>query len=467
MRFFSKAIWRTTAFRMAAIYLAVFGAAMGLGLVSVYQATVGVIDRQTRQTIEAELGGLSDQYVAGGLSRLKATIQARARSLTRRDEVYMLTDPDLMRIAGNLRTWPAHAPPKEWFTFPVTRNEQGTQANRQVMAMAFELRGGYRLLVGRDTQSQAIFRRLLLDASFWIAIVTVFLGLGTGLILSRRVLRRVDQAAAAGESVATGNLDRRLPISGSGDEFDRLAVSFNAMLNRIEGLMSGMRIATDSISHDVRRPLTRLRAKLDLALREPEQSGDTAEAMGAALEEIDATVLILDNLLKIARAEAGVAGATWAPVDLADLARDAVELYQPVAEDKGVEIAMSLDPAPMAGEPQLLAQAIANLIDNAIKFAPAHAGQIRIETSASDRPRLVISDNGVGIAPEDRVRATDRFVRLDDGSRATEGSGLGLSLVRAVTQMHSGEMQLGDAEPGLRVVLEFPRPNTQIQSTTD
>jgi len=440
MRLFSKAIWRTTALRMAAIFILVFGLIITLGLVSVYQATVGVIERQTRQTIEADLNGLAAQYRAGGVARLKRVIDARVSAESRRDEVYMLSDESFSWLAGNLRTWPAGKPFEAWFDFPVTRSAPSVRANPQVIAMSFELRGGYHLLVGRDAQSQAQFRALLINASVWIAAVTLVLVLATGLLLARRVLRRVDRAALAGQAVAAGNLDQRLPIAGSGDEFDRLAGAFNGMLDRIQALMSGMRIATDSISHDVRRPLTRLRANLERNLTDgaalpPAQ----AETMGAALEDIDATVLILDNLLKIARAEGGVMGETWAEVDVAVIAEDAAELYAPLAEENGIELRLELAPLPLTGEPQLLAQAVTNLIDNAMKFAPQPDGVITIRTGVRATGMttdgqsggfIEVRDNGPGIPAADRARATDRFVRLDDGSRATEGSGLGLSLVR-------------------------------------
>lgn len=435
---------------MAAIYLIVFGLITTLGLASIYQATVGVLERQTRETIEADLHGLADQYQAGGIGRLKRVIDNRIRAESRRDEVYMLSDEDFMWIAGNLRDWPAGHAFEAWFDFPVTRTETALRANRQVIAMTFELRGGYHLLVGRDAQAQRQFRTLLINASFWIALVAIVLGLATGVILARRVLRRVDEAALAGQAVAQGNLDQRLPLAGSGDEFDRLARAFNGMLDRIQNLMSGMRIATDSISHDVRRPLTRLRANLERSMTGQVGEPPSQAAMEAALEDIDATVLILDNLLKIARAEGGVSGATWREIDLSMLTSDAAELYAPLAEEKGVTLHTNLPPTSIAGEPQLLAQAIANLIDNAVKYAPATNGLVAITCGADDQGAFVeVRDNGPGIPPSDRARATDRFVRLDDSARTTEGSGLGLSLVRAVAQMHGGAIELGDAKPGL------------------
>jgi len=460
MRLFSRALWRTTALRMAIIFMLMFGLIMGLGLISVYQATVGVLERQTRDAVEADLAGLADQYRSGGVARLKRLIDARVQADSRRDEVYMLSGMQYEWIAGNLRNWPDGYDFEEWIEFPVTRTVGGGTSNRQVMGMMFELRGGYHLLVGRDAQSQNEFRRLLINASFWIALVTLAVGLATGIVLARRVLKRVDEAALSGQAVAEGNLDRRLPLAGSGDEFDRLASAFNGMLDRIQNLMSGMRIATDSISHDVRRPLTRLRANLERSLTEPDGSASQAEAreaMGTALEDIDATVLILDNLLKIARAEGGVTGETWREVEFAQIVGDAVELYGPVAEEKGLRLSWDLRPAAIAGEPQLLAQAVTNLIDNALKFAPAKDGAIVVTCGVDkdDRAYAEVRDNGPGIAEADRQRATDRFVRLDDGSRATEGSGLGLSLVRAVAQMHGGEIALEDAQPGLvaRMVL--------------
>lgn len=454
------ALWRTTAVRIAVAYTAAFGLLMAVGLGSVYQGTIGVIERQTDATITAEIRGLAERFSDGGLPDLVAAVEARSGQDAPTDNVYLLVAPTLKRLAGNLSAWPEVAVPDEWVAFPVTKRDGERVAQRKVRARAFVLPGGFRLLVGRDSEDQERFRLLFFEAALWVAAGTLVFGLVTGLLLGRRVLRRVDQTAAAGERIAAGNLDSRVPVTGRGDEFDRLAEAVNAMLDRIEGLLAGMRMATDSISHDVRRPLTRLRAKLDLVLRrqagegtgDPQAQADMAEAIG----EIDATVQILENLLRIARAEAGVPAETWVELDLAALAGAALDLYQPLAEERGIAVELALAPAAVRGEPQLLAQALANLIDNALKYAPPGTGRVRVETDTGAQGAVfAVTDNGPGIPAEAVDRVTERFVRLDV-ARESEGSGLGLSLVRAVARMHGGTLELADAGPGLAARIVLP-----------
>ena len=454
---FRPALWRTTAFRLAGFYMVVFFVVIGLGLAYIFWATIGVIEAENRAIIESEAESLATDYRRGGLARLIVSMEDRSAPGVRTDSVYLLANNDRVSLAGNLNSWPINQETENWITFPILKREGENLVPRQVLARIVGLPGGYRLLVGRDSEQTETFRTNFLNAIAWVSAATILIGIATGIFASRRILRRVERAAQAGEAIAAGNLDNRLPVAGTGDEFDRLASSLNSTLDRIEDLMSGMRIATDSISHDVRRPLTRLRAKLDLALRDTEESPDPVEAMGTALTEIDKTVLILDNLLKIARAEAGVARTNMATIDLAAIAEDALDLYGVLAEDKDITLTHALTPAPIRAEPQLLAQAIANLIDNAIKYTP-EGGRISVATECDETSaRITIADNGPGIAASDRARATDRFVRLDDdGSRATEGSGLGLSLVRAVAHMLGGTLELGDAKPGLKAEIVLP-----------
>ncbi|WP_112322759.1 ATP-binding protein [Oceanibium sediminis] len=452
------AVWRTTAVRLAALFTLLFSLLLGAGLTAVYIGTIGVVDRQTDATLDAEVRALSERFASGGLSQLVRAIEDRSGRDALADNVYLLVTGSRRRIAGNLSGWPVVEPgaasPEGWISFPVSKRDGAEVKDRQVRALVFDLPQGYRLLVGRDSEDQLEFRRRFFSVVIWVALGTVALGLVSGLFLGRRVLARVERVAEAGERIAAGNLDRRVPVSGRGDEFDRLADAVNAMLDRIEALMQGTRVATDSISHDVRRPLTRVRAELELALRRDLDGEQAQAAMGRALGELDRAVGILNALLNIARAEAGVAGSAWADVDLAQIAGDAAELYQPIAEERGVTLTLDLaTPAQTRGEVQLLAQAVANLIDNALKYAPAGTGAVTIATGPG--PSLTVSDNGPGIPPEARDTVTERFVRLD-AARGGEGSGLGLSLVRAVLRMHGGTLTLEDAQPGLRATITLP-----------
>jgi len=453
MRFRRAAsVWRTTAFRFAAIYTFVFAVAMALGLGSVYWGTIRVIEQQTDAAINSEIRALSERFQEGGLPALVQAVEVRTGPDAIADNVYLVVGPGERPVAGNLSRWPQIAVYDDWFAFPVSKRDGPVRRDRILRARAFELPNGFGLLVGRDSENQSQFRTLFFQAVFWIGGAALLFGLLAGYLLGRQVLRRVDRAARAGEAIAAGNLDSRVPVSGAGDEFDRLAESVNAMLDRIEGLMAGMRIATDSISHDVRRPLTRLRAQLEMAQA---GQGSADEVMARATEEIDATVGILENLLRIARAEAGVPAGTWQELDLGAIVEDAVELYQPVAEERGIDLEAQIEPVMVRGEPQFLSQAVANLIDNALKYAPAGSGRVEVVVRKRDQACLIVRDNGPGIDEADRKRVTERFVRLDD-ARATEGSGLGLSLVRAVARMHGGGLTFRDNGPGLVAEISLP-----------
>jgi signal transduction histidine kinase len=428
-----------------------------LGLLAfIYWSTVAVVDRQTEDTIDAEVRGLAEQYREQGLARLIEVI--RLRSSVEGQDYYLLTDPDLRPLAGNLASWPKDAEGAgDWIRLSVYRNTKGQVVSRDVRAQLFTLSGGYRLLVGRDTQERTNLRSIVLKALGWSLAAALGLGLIGGIVISRRMLRRVEHVARTSQGIMAGDLSRRIAITGSGDEFDRLATSLNAMLDQIERLMTGMRLATDSLAHDLRSPLTRLRGRIELALRQPPQAVRDREALADVLRQAEAALSTFDSLLKIATAEAGVGAAELRTVDLATVARDAAELYEPVAEEHGIDLCIeSQAGATVRAQPELLAQAITNLIDNAVKNTPP-GGRIAVAVEASAGVVILrVRDTGPGIPAADRERVLDRFVRLEE-SRSTPGAGLGLSLVAAVARMHGAALSLGEAEPGLVVTLRFPR----------
>jgi signal transduction histidine kinase len=428
-----------------------------LGLLAfIYWSTVAVVDRQTEDTIDAEVRGLAEQYREQGLARLIEVI--RLRSSVEGQDYYLLTDPDLRPLAGNLASWPKDAEGAgDWIRLSVYRNTKGQVVSRDVRAQLFTLSGGYRLLVGRDTQERTNLRSIVLKALGWSLAAALGLGLIGGIVISRRMLRRVEHVARTSQGIMAGDLSRRIAITGSGDEFDRLATSLNAMLDQIERLMTGMRLATDSLAHDLRSPLTRLRGRIELALRQPPQAVRDREALADVLRQAEAALSTFDSLLKIAMAEAGVGAAELRTVDLATVARDAAELYEPVAEEHGIDLCIeSQAGATVRAQPELLAQAITNLIDNAVKNTPP-GGRIAVAVEASAGVVILrVRDTGPGIPTADRERVLDRFVRLEE-SRSTPGAGLGLSLVAAVARMHGAALSLGEAEPGLVVTLRFPR----------
>lgn len=294
------------------------------------------------------------------------------------------------------------------------------------------------------------------------------LGIGGGVLLSRKLLRRIDAITSTSQAIMRGNLSERIPLAGTEDELDRLASSLNAMLDRIEQLMAGLREVSDNIAHDLKTPLTRLRSRAEAALRAPSSAENYRDALAGTIEEADELIKTFNALLSIARLEAGADGGRPEVFDLSRAVRDVVELYEPVAEGEGMRLEFAGSPElRLHGNRQLVAQAAANMIDNALKYGkPVSKGgcseakllqaTVKVEVrTARGQAEVVVEDHGKGIPASERERVLQRFVRLE-ASRSKPGSGLGLSLVAAVARLHHGQLRLEDNEPGLRVVLSFP-----------
>ncbi len=448
---------RTSAFRLTLLYTAVFCVSVLALLAFIYWSTVAVIERQTAETIEAEIRGLAEQYRERGLGRLIEVVRERSGEGGDDDNVYLLTDPLLNPLAGNLSRWPPDATAQgEWVQVTVFKSADGKTEPHMHQARTFTLRGGFRLLVGRDMSERQGFRATVIEALAWAVAVAVALGLAGGAFVSRRMLRRVDEVSGTAQRIVAGDLSQRVGLTGTGDEFDRLSESLNAMLDQIERLMTGMRLATDSIAHDLRGPLTRLKGRVELALRRPRDTDQDREALADVLAQTDAALAVFDSLIKIAMAESGVDQAELQPLDLTALARDAADLYSPAAEDQGMSLELKAgDAAWIRGQPQLLAQALANLLDNALRHSP-EGGRIALRvTRDTAEVEVSVADSGPGIPEADRRRVLQRFVRLET-ARSGPGAGLGLSLVAAVAKLHGAELSLGDNSPGLMVSMRFP-----------
>ncbi len=344
-----------------------------------------------------------------------------------------------------------------WIEFPVAedRERRSGAAGHAALASVFVLPGGYRLLVGRDLRDASMFRARITRSLAWSALLTLALGVAGGMFMTRNMLRRVEAVNRTSERIIHGDLTQRVPLTGSGDEFDQLAQNLNAMLDQIERLMLAMRQVTDNIAHDLRTPLARLRSRLEVTLLERPDAERYAEALRDTIAEADRLLGTFNALLSIAEAEAGSRRQDWAIVDLAEIARTVAELYEPVADENGLALAVDIDATlPVRGERHLLSQAIANLLDNALKYAPVGNVMLRAKRDG-DSARLDVADRGPGIPADRREAVFDRFVRLE-GSRSTPGNGLGLSLVRAVARLHAGNCWLEDNEPGLKVVMTIP-----------
>jgi signal transduction histidine kinase len=309
-------------------------------------------------------------------------------------------------------------------------------------------------LVGRDISGAAAFRSQVRSTLLWAGLIALCVGLVGGTMTGRNLLRRVEQVNRTSERVMAGNLSDRVPLHGTNDEFDQLAANLNRMLDQIERLMTAMREVTDDVAHDLKTPLSRLRARLERALAEPSAGSTQSEAIRAAIDEADRLLATFNALLSIAELESGAHGDQTEPLDLSEIARSAAELYEPVAEEKGFVLAVMAEPGvTIRGDRHLLSQALANLLDNALKYG--RGGKIEIRVFRRDGQAFVeVVDQGPGIPQEDREAVLDRFVRLEP-SRTTPGNGLGLSLVRAIARRHGGSVVLDDNRPGLRVRLGF------------
>jgi len=449
-------LYRTSAFRLALVYMVLFAASVLVLLGVFYWSTLAVIDRQTTENIDAEIRGLAEQYRDEGLTRLVEVLNERSGGIGAKSNVYLLADSASRRIAGNLLEWPADtAPGSGWVDLELGTSDGGNLTAHRVRARTFALPGDYRLLVGRDMQEQARLRQIVLGALAWALPGMVILGLAGGFLMSRNMLRRVDGIAAAAHRIMRGDLSQRVPTNQSGDEFDRLAKALNEMLDQIEQLMTGMRAVTDSLGHDLRSPLTRLKGRIEMTLRGKPDVEAYRRTLDQAIADTDAILGTFNALMSVAMAEAGIGRTDMTDVDIAEIGRDAVELYDPLAEENAQELSFAAEgPAVMRGHRQLLAQAVANLLDNAVKYSPPGTA-VRLSVSGSaDWVFLRVCDNGPGVAVEDRDHVLGRFVRLDN-SRSKPGSGLGLSLVAAVAKLHGAKLSLEDNAPGLRVTLAF------------
>ena len=447
----------TSTFRLALIYLASFGVSALALLGFLYYTTAGFMERQTAETIQAEITGLAEQYRAQGLDRLRQVIGRRSAAQPHRASVYLLVDAAGRWVAGNLDRWPQVAPdPDGWLTFAIEVSPDGESVERRrARAATFLLSDGFRLLVGREVEENLQLQAVIRRALGWGLALTLLLGLAGGFLMSRGMLGRVDAINRTTRQIMAGDLSQRIALRGSRDEFDQLAANLNAMLDQIERLLGGMRQVTDNIAHDLRTPLNRLRSRIEVALLQEPGRAETRALLEATLADAQSMIATFNALLDIARAEAGSERSGFEVVDLEALGHDLADLYRPAAEDKHLSLEYRCAPGlQMRANRHLLAQALANLLDNAIKYTPP-GGQVRLEIErAASGPIIAVADNGPGIPARDRARVLQRFVRLD-ATRSTPGNGLGLSLVEAVAKLHGAELSLSDSRPGLKVSLAF------------
>jgi len=460
---------KTSTFRLAVLYLGLFAASSSLLLAYVYWNTAGFLVRQTDEAVQAEITGLAEQYAQGGLPLLVHTVIQRSRDPGQ--SLYLVLDPDGRVLAGNLDVRPTAKPGADgWMDFIYSRKGLGGVELKAARARAFYLPEGFYLLVGRDVQERREIESLITNALVWAIALTLALGLVGGLFMSRNMLARVDEINKSSQDIMRGDLSRRLPIAGTGDELDQLGRNLNAMLDQIESLMIGMRQVTDNVAHDLRSPLNRMRNRLEVTLLQNTSPEEYRQVLERTITEADHLLTTFNALLMIARAEAGSLRESMTNVDPATILSDAAELYEPVAEESGCTIKIDVvDGLQVRGNRELLSRIITNLIDNAIKHGHPVARDgdgegeevqsltidVKAERLGDSRIEISVADHGPGIPPDQYGKVLERFVRLEQ-SRNTPGSGLGLSLASAVARLHGGYIFFSDNNPGLKVTLSLP-----------
>jgi signal transduction histidine kinase len=465
---FGKLI-RTTAFRLTLVYLFVFALFAASLLAYFAWNTRRLITEQITTTVNAETGEINDIFGRRGLRGLVFTIENRA--LRPGANLYLVTTPTGQAIAGNVGSLaPGVMATTGWSETAYRRLDEQDTADHFALVRVTELSSGFRLLIGRDLEERRRLFGIVAKAAQWSVLIVVVLGLGGGIFVARRVLRRIDAMTGTTRRIMAGDLSGRLPVGRSGDELDRLAENLNAMLERIEALMMGLKEVSDNIAHDLKTPLTRLRNRAEDALAKSRTESEYRTALERTIEESDGLIRTFNALLMIARAESGQARGDMDDFDGADVARGIHELYEPLAEDGGMTLRVKTELAPLHGNRELISQALANLVENAIKYGkpvaamPSESGkssdtaqdEILIEAKReADKVLLSVTDRGPGIPVADRKHAVERFVRLE-ASRTQPGSGLGLSLASAVATLHGGELRLDDAHPGLIATLAIP-----------
>jgi len=454
---------RSRVFQLSLLSSAVFGIAAFAVVAYLYWSSVQAVTRQIEATIDAEIKGLSEQYRQFGSIGLIQAVRRRTRQRSRPGALYLVVNSEFTPLAGNLNTWPEEKPDaRGWvvFRFGIAgKNGNKLQAARGRM---FRLSGGFYMLVGHDSREQQRVTARTRQTLILAGIIAVLFAIASGGLLSWLVLRRIDSINRTSREIMAGDLSRRVPETGKGDEFDRLAQSLNAMLTQNEKLFLGMREVAENLAHDLRSPLGRLRQRLERQLSDSLTSSQKEALTVEALDETDRLLSTFNAILNIAQAESGAPKRSFEPVELLTLLGDVAELYEPLVEDAGATLAVTLPDKPVTvhGNRDMLFQACANLLDNAIKYGIGDSASDRkvIELTLDkfgDSARFTVRDRGAGMPAGALVRATERFYRADS-SRTTTGSGLGLSLVDAVARLHDGALTLTDSKPGLRATVQLP-----------
>ncbi|WP_417580493.1 HAMP domain-containing sensor histidine kinase [Pelagibacterium sp.] len=460
-----RSLWRTTTVRLTAMFIAIFVgfAIVLLGLIA-YQSAVQ-IQREQMRSVDREIAQIRLLASQSGVRAVAFAVQRLADRPG--PGIYYLGDPTGVMIAGNVTDFPAVVlaePGRYELSYERGREiyggpEDAVPTSGTAMVESLELPNGLRLIIGRDVGERRGFNAIILRTFFGGVVGIIVLSVLAGGLTARYVLRRIDAITGTSNKIMSGNLSERVPVTGRNDEFDAVATSLNAMLERIERLMVGLKEVTDNVAHDLKTPLTRLRNKAEAALRNPDPEARRI-ALETTITESDQLIRTFNALLLIARAEAGTSSGAFSNIDLSEVVADVAELYTPVAEDAGMVLETMIEPGiKFDASRELIGQALVNLVENAIKYGQDTDGGSILIAARREAGRIVIevADTGPGIPEADRKRVFERFARLE-ASRTEPGAGLGLALVSAVVRLHGGDVRFEDNTPGARAVITFPVP---------
>jgi signal transduction histidine kinase len=445
---------RTSSFRLTLLYAALFGVSVLVLFALIYVTTAGYMAQQLDRGIDAEISNLEEASQPGGTSRLVSLIEERESATPLSGTVYLLEDAQGHRLAGELRLRRSTV---GWFDLRGrSRASEGGDPHR-IRARGVKLADGGYLLVGQDASQLDEVREIIVRSFLWSAAVTVVLALAGGMLMSASILRRVGSVARASQAIMTGDLSRRIPGRGAGDEFDQLAEALNAMVARIETLMLGLKQISNDVAHDLRTPLSRLRQRFEATLRGEPTLEEYRGLVGRSIRDMDEILDTFAAMLRIAEIEVATREANFSDLDLSEVLATVLEVYEPLADEKSQTLASCVAPhLTVRGDRELLTQLLANLVQNALRHTPARS-RIRVEAAQGDEAvEVTVADDGPGIPAAERNKVFQRFYRLE-ASRSTPGSGLGLSLVAAIAKLHRIEITLADNAPGLTVQLRMPR----------
>ena len=449
---------QSLSFRLALTYVLLFAGSLLLILGINYWVSIARPLEAARGEVAREADLYSDIYVVDGEAALLKRLEARRNVLAPRKAFHAFIGADGKVVSANIPSWPAAARPG------FTRIEadlyvDGDEEDHEALVLDMVFPTGARLIIGRDVEDIDEREEALADAALWTLSVALLLGIVGGILMSRAIGRRIEAVNTAARAVIGGDLGGRVAVRGTGDDFDRLGETLNLMLDRVENSVEAIRRVSDNVAHELRTPLARMQGLVD-TLEAAHERGETAEVdalLGRISGETKQLQTIFDALLRIARIESGRHELRTSEIDLGKLVEDAGEFYQPGADDKS--ITLTIEPEPglvISGDPDLIFQGVCNLLDNALKYTP-EGGAVHVQARRSETATLVrIVDNGPGVDEASRKKLTERFFRAQN-AEASEGFGLGLSLVSAIAALHRSSLTFSDAAPGLCVEWRFPR----------